>query len=503
MDSSTTDSFSVISLRDVMNIIFRYKYLVVILFVVCSSLSYVYVRMKQDIYLSDAKLLLTVGRENIQMLPTGDNAVSVSRSQVQDINAEIEILYSPELYAQLFDDLDMASYVYKQQLVMPETPITSTEFAEARAQIIDTIMQNINIQVIRNSNVIDISYGSPDPEFAYNVVSHLIEIYMDKRTDIHYSTGSFNFFNDQSNKYLTALNEIEKKLSEIKNDLNVTSIEEYRTSLMTRIQTLRSELDLNNAALAESESQIEMIRSEFSESPTISGDNTLNYDAALQELLDLQVQERDLSSRYTADNIQVKNVRSRINDIRSQLQNTSQDDGVSPATLLQQQDLIARQIELTGLKARNTELQKLMTQTGDDLRKLNEAELTINQLERDREIQYDNYMKYSENLEEARIDQIVQQDKLSNIKILQSATKPLTPVANRKYRDLALGMFLGLFGGLGLAFALDYMDHTIKTPEDIEKHLRLQTLTSIPFNSNRKDIDAVTHLLLENGNKVG
>ena len=185
------------------------------------------------------------------------------------------------------------------------------------------------------------------------------------------------------------------------------------------------------------------------------------------------------------------------------LQNTSQDDGVSPAALLQQQDLITRQIELTGLKARNTELQKLMTQTGDDLRKLNEAELTINQLERDREIQYDNYMKYSENLEEARIDQIVQQDKLSNIKILQSATKPLTPVANRKYRDLALGMFLGLFGGLGLAFALDYMDHTIKTPEDIEKHLRLQTLTSIPFNSKRKDIDTVTHLLLENGNKVG
>lgn len=504
MDTAQNDSFTLISFRDMINIIFRYKYLIVSVFVIACGASYMYVRSQPEIYVSEAKLLLTVGRENIQMIPTGDNAVSVSRSATQDINAEIEILRTPDLYSQLYDDLDMESYLYAHNAIPPEIPLSSPEYAAIRDQVIHNFMDNTRIEIARNANVIVISYGSMDPDLAHQIVSRLIEIYLDKRAGIHYSSGSYNFFSDQSNKYLTALNDIEKQLADIKNELNITSIPDYRSALMTRIESTRNELDMNSASIAEASSQIDLIQSELV-NPPVSGSsgNAMNYESIITELTNLQVQERELLSKYTEDNIQVRNVRRRIDELSARLQNTMTDDGSSASSLEMQQNLSTRKIELAGLKAKNNELQKTLTQSLDDLKKLNDAELTINQLERNREIQYENYMKYSDNLEESRIDQIVQQEKLSNIRILQEATLPTMPIAQRKYRNLAMGMFLGLFGGMGMAFILDYMDNTVKTPEDIEKRLKLQTLTSIPFSSGRKDMDTVTHLLLTDRRNVG
>ena len=95
-------------------------------------------------------------------------------------------------------------------------------------------------------------------------------------------------------------------------------------------------------------------------------------------------------------------------------------------------------------------------------------------------IQEANYHKYSDNLEQARIDQALQMEKISNISIVQPATYLMKPVGPRKMLNLALGLFLGVFGGIGLAFFAQYVDHSFKTPEDVEERLELPTLVAIP-----------------------
>ena len=85
-------------------------------------------------------------------------------------------------------------------------------------------------------------------------------------------------------------------------------------------------------------------------------------------------------------------------------------------------------------------------------------------------------------MEEAKVDLVVQKQNMSNIKILQPATYPRLPIATRKYRNLALGIFLGFFGSIGLAFVSEYVDHSIRSKEDIEKRLQLRMLVSIPLS---------------------
>jgi capsular polysaccharide biosynthesis protein len=46
--------------------------------------------------------------------------------------------------------------------------------------------------------------------------------------------------------------------------------------------------------------------------------------------------------------------------------------------------------------------------------------------------------------------------------------------------NLILGVFLGAFGALGLAFFMEYLDDSIEKPEDAEGSLHLPVLASIP-----------------------
>jgi len=68
----------------------------------------------------------------------------------------------------------------------------------------------------------------------------------------------------------------------------------------------------------------------------------------------------------------------------------------------------------------------------------------------------------------------------NNVSILDEATPPLFPIAPRKRVNVLMGAMLGLFFGLAAVFFLDYLDNTIRTPEDVEKYLGLSVLGVVP-----------------------
>jgi capsular exopolysaccharide synthesis family protein len=70
--------------------------------------------------------------------------------------------------------------------------------------------------------------------------------------------------------------------------------------------------------------------------------------------------------------------------------------------------------------------------------------------------------------------------KTSNIRVVDRADVPQSPVRPRRSLNLLLALFGGSFLGLGLAFFFDYLDNRIKTPEEIVQHLGLPSLGLIP-----------------------
>ena len=73
----------------------------------------------------------------------------------------------------------------------------------------------------------------------------------------------------------------------------------------------------------------------------------------------------------------------------------------------------------------------------------------------------------------------------TNVRVVEEAVIPKTPVAPRKARNILLAAVVGLFLGLGLAFFLEYYDTSIRTPDEVELYLGLPTVGVIPLVESR------------------
>lgn len=70
--------------------------------------------------------------------------------------------------------------------------------------------------------------------------------------------------------------------------------------------------------------------------------------------------------------------------------------------------------------------------------------------------------------------------KVENVAVVDPAVPPLEPVKPRVLLNTAVALVLGGMLAVGLAFLLEYLDTSIRTPEDVQRHLGLPVLATIP-----------------------
>ncbi|MBW1803849.1 MAG: aldo/keto reductase, partial [Deltaproteobacteria bacterium] len=75
---------------------------------------------------------------------------------------------------------------------------------------------------------------------------------------------------------------------------------------------------------------------------------------------------------------------------------------------------------------------------------------------------------------------------VSNIRLMEKALLPMSPVGPNKKRNLILGIFLGLIAGVGFSFFLEYLDRTLHTEDDVQNYLNLPVLSVIPIARKAK-----------------
>jgi len=128
-------------------------------------------------------------------------------------------------------------------------------------------------------------------------------------------------------------------------------------------------------------------------------------------------------------------------------------------------------------------LESLLDEQREDVIKMNSDAILYNSLQ----IEVENkrgllnilVAKQNETLVSARLGGL----KTSNIRIVDRAFVPRGPISPNKNRNLMLALLLGFFGGVGLVFLIEYLDNTVKGPEDVEKLVGLPSLGVIPHIS--------------------
>jgi uncharacterized protein involved in exopolysaccharide biosynthesis len=142
--------------------------------------------------------------------------------------------------------------------------------------------------------------------------------------------------------------------------------------------------------------------------------------------------------------------------------------------------LLTEESNLASLEAESKSLDKQLAQLHDRARLLNEHEVKIANLEQEVTLCNTNYATYCEKSEQSRIDAALQNERITNVNVIQPANLVAKPISPQKSLILALGILGGLALGIGVALLAERLDPTLKTPGDVEGRLALPVLLTVP-----------------------
>jgi uncharacterized protein involved in exopolysaccharide biosynthesis len=208
---------------------------------------------------------------------------------------------------------------------------------------------------------------------------------------------------------------------------------------------------------------------------------------SLQErLVELDLKEKELLNTYTEQGRLLQNVKGEIAMVRRKLDTQEQKrygkSGSDVNTTYRhiEGEVFKNEAYLKALVAKQETLNEQLAPYQDQLDKINRIEVDLNQLEQEVEVDRQNYRLHLTEFDESRSSNAMDSEKIANASLLESAHVPLKPVSPNKLRNLMLGLLLGAFGGLGLAFFMEYLDDRLERPEQVENALKLPVLASIP-----------------------
>jgi capsular exopolysaccharide synthesis family protein len=476
--------------------------------------------LSEDSYLSRGKLLVRLGRESVTLDPTAATGqiIHVSQSRESEIKAELEILTSKELLEKVVDSVGPATFLSDPD----EGPsaggsgrrtggsirrtvggitgaarnllerLSLVEPVGERDKVVLAVMKNLEIAALERSSIIEISFKANRARLAQTVVTKLIELYLEKHIIVHQTPGSYEFFVQQSKQLRDKLLESEKQLRNLKNTTGISEVPEQRRVVLERIGLLKEQIGQTEAALASSRANVQSLEKAFSDIPkTIVTEQTTGFpnfgtDAMREQLFKLQVEKAKLLANFTEESPMVKAVQKEIDQAQALLAKedralTQVTQGLSAAHQQLQLALITERANVSALEAKVEAQKKHYADAEAELKILNDAEFRIAGLRREIGTEEINYRKYSENLEQARIDQAMENQRISNISVVQPATLAVKSIGPRKLLNLAIGFIVGIFGSIGLALVSEYyLDHSIRTPEEAEQRLHLPMLAAIP-----------------------
>ena len=345
---------------------------------------------------------------------------------------------------------------------------------------------------------------------AQRVVSELIHLSLEKHIAAHRTPGSYAFFVDQTEQLKSKLENSQNQLKALKNEMGIASIERQQTILLERIQSLETEKDTTESSLASSTAKVKSLEDAIAQIPqTMVLEETTGYpnpgvDVMREELFKLQIEEEKLLKNFSEDSRSVESIRREIARAEELLEKETDRSQIKKGLNRSYEELklamLTEKAELAALEERLNSLNQQIKTIHQKLDPLNEAEMEIAALTRDISTHEANLLKYSENLEQARIDDAMENQRISNISVVQKATFPIQSIRPRILLNLGLGFFLGIFGALLLAVISELMDRTVKSPVDIEEKLQLRHLGYIP-RLRSSQLNGCSSVNVKNGSK--
>jgi capsular exopolysaccharide synthesis family protein len=342
-----------------------------------------------------------------------------------------------------------------------------------REQTIGAFARALNVsRPARDANVVNVVYESSDQRLVSEVPNLLARLFITRRQTVQQTEArsTVRFLKQQIDTLRTQLTSAENSLRTFREGAQIVDLAAEagaKVKALADLQAERSSVDQERSALVQLLNEVnEAAKHQQPDDPSpyrrlVAFPTLLRNQATsglLASLAAVDDQRTALLARRTESDPDVQALAKRTSDIESQLRSiaTTYAEGLT------------NQVAATDAS---------LNRFGRELERVPAKEIEYARLARDPKILEQIFTLLQTRLKEAEIAQAVEDP---NVRIIDPAVNPLRPVSPRKKLIVALGLLVGLFGGVGLALAREYMDHTVHTREEIQALTGVAVLGLIP-----------------------
>jgi capsular exopolysaccharide synthesis family protein len=342
----------------------------------------------------------------------------------------------------------------------------SQEEHERLAPFVSMLAGGLQAEQVKDTRTLKVTFTHTDPVICAAVANGVAQDFIDQTFENKTArfTRASNWLDSTTRELKAKVERAEQALTDYTKQHNIFATEGKETLTTDKLSRLHDQAMRAETERTLKQSVYEVIKAgRLHELPVAFSDPKIT--ALETKLDDLKSTLVKLEAKFGPDQPDVQRTKLEIRTTQSQLDASRQS---LEARLKAEYELAVRDEQ--SLK---TALEKAKGEAVVQ----NQAAIQFNILKQEVDTAKAMYTDFLQKTSQAKVE-VAQQS--NNMRLIQPARVPGSPVGPARFRTIMIGLFLSLLGGIGLAYFLEYLDNTIKTVEDVGRYAQLPALGVIP-----------------------
>jgi capsular exopolysaccharide synthesis family protein len=336
----------------------------------------------------------------------------------------------------------------------------------------DQIRGGLSVEPVRTTQLVQLSFRAASPEFAAKAANAFAEAYIDMGVEDRFATAgkASTFLSSQIETLKQEIQDKETQLQAFSRRSDIVSMDPAANVTLKRLEALNAQYIEAKKERIEREAQYHETLNGPRESMTDSLSNGVVSDTRAQ-ILKL---ERDYETKlktFKPDFPDMVGLKTEIDKARQHLTEVVGEQ----VSKVKSNALAAYQTSLRQEQALENDLNTLKREAIDQ----NSAAVEYTNLKVEIQTRRDLLDELLRKQSETEVAVRLQDTRQSNIRIIDKALVPGGPFQPSLRKDVSYGLLLGLLFGIGCAVMIEFLDRTVKSPEEVERRLGLPMLAVI------------------------
>ncbi|EKD22168.1 MAG: GumC2, partial [uncultured bacterium] len=411
---------------------------------------------------------------------------SVAREVIKRLKLNESEEFVPKPKDTIIDNTRLAisdTISFFESLLKTEKPpklVDATGESVDESPLVSAFIDRVRVTPIRNSRLVDVGFEAKDPELSAKIANTLARAYIDLNleTKLRATQEAVVWLNSRIDEERKKVEQADKALLRYKQEHNIITdffSKDVETITAQKLAALNNQVIEAEAKRMEAETRYKQAVSLKKNPDMLDSITEVMTNDLIQKIKTMEVElfkrQSELSKRYGANHPQIIAIQNELNT----LERRKAQEVERVTNSLYNIFMVAQ--------AREQSLKKsLNDQKGESLN-LNAKAVNYTILKREAESTREMYDLVIKRFKETSMTENI---RTGNIRVVDAAEVQKSPVKPKKTQNVLLGLIVGLSLGIGLAFFLEYLDNTIKVPEDIKERLGIPYLGPVPVIAAQK-----------------